>query len=665
MPRDLSRLLRPQSIAVFGAGWAANVVTQCDKIGFAGDIWPIHPTRSEIAGRPCFASLDDLPRSPDATFIGVNRHATIEIVDALAKMDAGGAICFASGWSETGDHDLQAALVDAAKNMPILGPNCYGVLNMLDGAVIWPDQHGAQPCESGVAILSQSSNIAINLTMQTRGLPVAYVACVGNAAQTGMAEMAEAMLADPRVTALGIYAEGFADAAALARIAQEARLADKGVVILKSGRSVAGAAAAASHTAVLSGVHAASQAFLRQAGIGSVSTPAALIETLKILHAHGPLSGRRVCAVCCSGGEAGLVADIADGGPLDFAPLGDDQKQVLADVLGPMITLANPLDYQTFIWGDLEKTASVFTAALRDYDAGLYIIDVPRQDICDPASFEPALKAIAMAAKATRKPAFAVASLPENINEARARDLMAAGVVPLNGLETALAAVAAASTPAVATWQPWQARPARATVTLDEADSKSLLAQAGVAVPRGVKVDAVSDLPAAAKGLKAPYAVKGLGFAHKTEAGAVKLGVTDLTAIVPIAQATSYLIEEMIDGAVAELIIGVQRDPVYGATVLIGFGGVAAELLDDTQTLVLPVQADDIRTALSQLKLAPLLDGYRGRPKADVKAVISTVLALQDCLATNGSVTEIEINPLVVRQSGAVAVDALIMKETI
>ena len=165
MTRDLSRLLRPRSIAVLGSGWAQNVVEQCAKMGFAGPVWPVHPTRDQIGGVPAFRSLADLPGVPDATFIGVNRHATLDVVAELAAMGAGGATCFASGWTEAGEADLQARLVAAAGDMPILGPNCYGVINYLDGALLWPDQHGGRRVERGVALLSQSSNIVINLTM--------------------------------------------------------------------------------------------------------------------------------------------------------------------------------------------------------------------------------------------------------------------------------------------------------------------------------------------------------------------------------------------------------------------------------------------------------------------------------------------------------------------
>ena len=233
----LDRLLRPKSIAVLGAGWALNVIEQCRKMGFAGPVWPVHPTKAEIGGLRAYVSLADLPGVPDAVFIGVNRFLTVDVVRELAAMGAGGAICFASGWTEAGEPELQAQLVAAAGGMPILGPNCYGVINYLDGALLWPDQHGGVRVDRGVALVSQSSNIVINMGMQKRALPVAYVACLGNAAVVGLAELAGALLADPRVTAIGLYIEGIDDAAAFAALAETARAAGKGVVCIKSGKT--------------------------------------------------------------------------------------------------------------------------------------------------------------------------------------------------------------------------------------------------------------------------------------------------------------------------------------------------------------------------------------------------------------------------------------------
>jgi len=660
----LARLLRPRSIAVLGAGWAANVIEQCQKIGFSGPVWPVHPTRTEIRGLACYPALSVLPEAPDAVFIGVNRHATVDVVAELSAMGAGGAICFAAGWTEAGEAALQDRLVQAAGEMPILGPNCYGLINYLDRALLWPDQHGGRREARGVALISQSSNIIVNLTMQARGLPVAYAACLGNAAVVGLAELARALLADDRVTALGLYVEGIADAPGLAALAEAARAAGKGIVCIKSGKTELSRTAAASHTASLAGGGAASSAFLRQAGIAEVNTPSELLETLKIFHSHGPQIGTRLCSLSCSGGEAGLAADLGTPLGLDFPPVPEATRARLSGILGPIVAIANPLDYNTFIWGDGPKTTDVFTTMLSAYDAGIYIIDPPRSDRCDPSSYVPSLDAIAAAQAVTGKPAFPVASMAENFDETRAIALREQGVCTLMGLETALVAIRAAQgAPGVPGWRPWPARAEGRVRMHDEAASKAMLSAAGLTVPKGVDAPTLAALALLAAGLTTPFALKGLGFAHKTEAGAVRLGLTSLDGQGEMAGATGYLAEEMVQGAVAELLIGLRRDPVYGVTLTVGFGGVTTELLADTATLVVPVTAPEVEAALRRLRLWPLLDGYRGRARADVAAVVSGCLALQDLMATIPQLSEIEINPLMVRASGAVAVDAVIWEE--
>jgi acyl-CoA synthetase (NDP forming) len=515
-----------------------------------------------------------------------------------------------------------------------------------------------------VAIVSQSSNIAVNLTMQARGLPLAYVACLGNAAQVTLADLAGALLADDRVTALGLYAEGIGDAAALAGLAEAARAAGKGIACIKSGKTEAARSAAASHTASLAGGGAASTAFLRQIGVAEVDTPSELLETLKILHAAGPGIGRRLCSLSCSGGEAGLVADLAAPLGLDFPPPPAATAARLRDLLGPIVAVANPLDYNTFIWGDEARTADVFAAMLGAYDAGLFVIDVPREDRCDPSSYVPSLNAIAAAAARTGRPAFAVASMPEGFAEARAEALAAAGAVPLQGLETALAAIRAAQVgPGRPGWRPWVARADAPARMLDEGAAKAVLAAAGVAVPRGVAAPTLAQLAAVAGGLAPPLVLKGLGFAHKTEAGAVRLGLGTLAGQAEMPGAAGYLAEEMVTGVVAEVLLGLRRDPVYGVTLTVGMGGVAAELLADTVTLICPVTADDLALALRRLRLWPLLDGHRGRARADTGALIAAALACERLMQAAPRLREIEINPLMLCESGAVAVDAVIWED--
>ena len=253
----LGRMLHPKSIAVFGGSQAVAVVRQSLKMGFAGDIWPVHPSKDEVEGVKVYRSVDRLPGAPDAAFVGVNRHLTLDVIRALRDRGAGGAICFAAGFLETGAYDadgagLQARLVEAAGEMPIIGPNCYGLINYADGALLWPDQHGGQrlaPDARGAAIITQSSNIACNLTMQKRGLPIAFLMTAGNQAQTGLSEMALGLIEDERVSCLGLHIEGFDSAAGFERLAARARELKKPIVAMKVGRSEQAREATISHTA--------------------------------------------------------------------------------------------------------------------------------------------------------------------------------------------------------------------------------------------------------------------------------------------------------------------------------------------------------------------------------------------------------------------------------
>ncbi len=676
MNRDLSRLLRPKSIALFGGGWTANVVAQLQKSGFAGDIWPVNPRRADILGIPCFASIDDLPGAPDACFIGINREATVGLVARLAEMGAGGATCFASGFLEseaegTNGGGLQAALVEAAGAMPFIGPNCYGLINYLDNVTLWPDQHGGMTVESGVAIVAQSSNIAINMTMQKRGLPIAYMMTVGNQAQTGASAIAAALLDDPRVTAIGLYLEGFGDIRALEALAAKARAAGKPLVALKIGRSDKAQVATVTHTASLAGSAAASSALLRRLGIVEVRSIAAFLETLKLLHMGGPLTGGEICSVSCSGGEASLMADLAQDMRIAFRDFSKQNARALKEELGPIVTIANPLDYHTFIWGDVPRMTRVFATVMADsFDLAVFVLDMPRDDRCDPSSYQCAVDAIIAARRQTGARVAVLTSLPENIPEPLAALFTAEGIAVLHGMEEGLAAIDAA----IAAVGSSDAVPAPVllappstgnSVVLDEAASKAALAAHGLRVPGAVSAPDIDTLVQAASSLTFPLALKGLGIAHKSEAGAVRLGIRDAeelrVATAAMTGVTGFLAEEMATGAVAELLVGITRDPTGLIMLTLGAGGVMAELLADTTSLLLPATRDEIAIALASLKIMHVIEGWRGRPAGDADAAIDAVMAIcRYAEATHGRLAELDVNPLIVRKNDAIAVDALI-----
>lgn len=667
--RDLNRLIRPKSIAVVGGGaWCAEVIRQTEQMGFGGPIWPVHPSAPDIAGHCTFACIADLPAPPDAVFVGVNRHATVDVVGQLAEIGAGGAVCFASGFSEAlaedaSGSDLQAQLVAAAGDMAILGPNCYGFINALDGALLWPDQHGCDLVERGVAILTQSSNIAINLTMQKRALPIAYTVTCGNMAQTSQAEIASTLIDDPRVTAVGLHIEGFGDIRGWEALARKAHAKGVPLVALKVGASDQAKRATISHTASLAGSDAGALALLRRLGIARVSDLPELLETLKLLHCQGPLRGTNIASISCSGGEASLIADMALDTGLQFPPLVAEQEAALRTALGPMVALSNPLDYHTYVWRDADAMARAWSGMTGpSIDMTFSIVDYPATDASDWACATHA----ALKVRAQTRAGFAVvASLPELVPEQIAQELMEGGVVPFCGLREALAATAAASQIGAPSQTPiCLPGTSTATHTLTEAEAKTVLAVHGLTTARH-KTATLDTICEVAIGLAPPFAVKGLGLAHKSEHGAVRLAVLpqDLASVAAEIGTKQLLIEEMVPNAVAELLIGVIRDPAHGFVLTLGAGGVLTELLKDTTSLLLPVTRDDVATALEHLTCAPLLTGYRGKPPADIPAIIDAVLALQSyVLAHRDSVSEVEINPLMCTSNRAVAVDALIRK---
>ncbi|MFY0616256.1 acetate--CoA ligase family protein [Shimia sp.] len=673
MAGDLSRLLRPKSIAVIGGGaWCAEVIRQSEKIGFGGDLWPVHPKGGTLEGRTAYQTLDDLPSSPDAAFVGINRHATIDVVGQLAKMNAGGAVCFASGFTEAIGEDihgaeLQTALIEAAAKMPILGPNCYGLINALDGIAIWPDQHGCSHVESGVAILTQSSNIAINLTNQKRGLPIAYVATCGNMAQLNQAQIASAFLDDPRVTAIGLHIEGFTDLRAWEQFAAKAYQNNVPVVALKVGTSGEAQAATISHTASLAGSDAGAHALIQRLGFARVSELSVFLETLKLLHMQGPLPSKNIASISCSGGEASLMADTAFHSGLTFPPLTSAQEADLRDVLGPMVALANPLDYHTYIWRDADTMAKAWSAMMApDVAMTFSIVDYPHENRSD---WDCATEAAITARAQTGRAFSVVSSLPELMPDDVARQLIDGGVIPLYGLRDAVEATAAATELTAPQDMPLAipGHPTAPTV-LTEADAKQALRAAGLDTPQSRTVGRRSplSLSEAAQSLQAPLVLKGQGIAHKTEEGAVRLHLNkeDLESAAAAMPTDSFLVEEMVQGAVAELLLGVTRDAAHGFVLTLAAGGVLAELLEDSTSLLVPSSRVDVKIALSKLKCTKLLAGYRGAPAANIDAILDAVDALQSyVLANTATLEEVEINPLMCTPTRAVAADALIRKE--
>jgi acyl-CoA synthetase (NDP forming) len=678
---NLERLLRPKSIAAIGGLQASRVVEQCRRMGYEGEIWPVHPSKSEVEGYPAFASVEDLPGSPDAAFVGVNRHLTIEIIKSLKKLNAGGAICYASGFleaDETGGQ-LQSELIEAAGDMPVLGPNCYGLINYADAALLWPDQHGGSRLgagQTGVAIISQSSNIAINFTMQQRGLPLAYVLTAGNQALVGMSDLALNILDDPRVTTLGMHVEGFDSIVGMEALAKKSRALGKPVVVFKVGKSEQAQSTTLSHTASLAGATVATDAFLQRSGFGQAFSIPTFLESLKLLHLHGPLDGFRLSSMSCSGGEASIMADSAVGKRVYFPALSDAQKQPIEAALGPLVTVANPLDYHTYCWANSEVMTAAYSGMVgNDFDLNFLVLDFPNRQRCDDSEWHLAVEAFATALKTKQARGAFVISMPENISEDYAEKFMHLGIASLYGFDEALQAAQIAADIGQA-WQKTEASPllqlsaaSSTTKTLNEAEAKQALSTFQVPVPGGEIVSSVQQAIDHAERIGFPLVIKALGIAHKTESNAVRLNLQSneslSTATLSLLEISDHLyLEAMVEPVISELIVGITRDPQFGLLLTIGSGGVLVEIMQDSRSLLIPASRSEIEESLNGLKSAPLFSGYRGKPKADLEAAIDAILAIQSyAIAEAEHLLELDVNPLLLaaQGEGVFAGDALIV----
>jgi acyl-CoA synthetase (NDP forming) len=678
---SLQRLLAPRQIALFGGQWADAAAAAAHTIGYNGEVWRVHPTRPSTEQSRYFRSVDELPGAPDAAFIAAPNHEVPGIAAALARRGAGGFVCFAAGFSETGTPEgqrLTTALASAAGSLPYFGPNCYGFVNLFDGAALWPDQVvGARPAR-GVALICQSGTIALNLLFNQRSLPVGYLITTGNQTRLAIEDMIDILADDPRVSAFGLYIEGIQDAAGLARAADKARAAGKPIALVKAGRTEAAARTARSHTGALAGTDGAFDAFCRQAGIARCDTLATLCETLKVLHAGGPLPGRRMLIMGASGGDMAMTADAARHLAIEFPPLPADASALLGDLLSDRVVLANPFDFHTHIWFDRPRLRSLFSIVHgAGYDAVGFMVDCPPEDQADPATYVAVIEEFIAAYPGAPARAAVISSLPESLSATTRTRCLAAGVMPLQGQREALEALDHAAAIGTA----W-ARGATVELcrphdgghggkhgrTLPEHEGKAALAAYGVPVPRS-RVVGPEEAASAARTLGFPVVIKAAGaIEHKSDIGGVILDVRTIADAAGAADRLSrisrqLLVEEMVSDAVAEVLIGITVDPQFGALLVLGAGGVLAELLQDTATLLPPFTSAAIQSALSRLGISRLLGGYRGRPPGDLPALVRAVLACARFAEENvDRLLELDLNPVIVRPAGhgVVAVDALV-----
>jgi acyl-CoA synthetase (NDP forming) len=686
-PQAMQRLLAPRSLAMIGGAWADAAVAASRAIGYDGKLWRVHPQRPSSPETPYYRSIDDLPGVPDAAFIAAPNREVPGIAAALARTGAGGFVCFAAGFSETGSPEgqqLTGQLIAAAADLPFFGPNCYGFINFFDGAALWPDQVvGGRP-ERGVALICQSGTIALNLLFNDRSLPIGYVITVGNQTRLAVEDMIELLSAEERVTAFGIYIEGIKDVARFARAVAGARAAGKPVALVKAGRTEAAARTARTHTGALAGADLVFDAFCRQAGIARCDSLATLCETLKIFHTGGPLAGRRVLVMGASGGDMAMTADTSRQLGLQFPPFPVASVVQLHEILGDRVTIANPFDFHTHIWFDRPALRALFSVVQRaGFDAVGLMVDCPPEEQADPASYFAVIEEyIASLAGAPCRAAI-ICSLPESLAASTREKCLAAAIAPLQGQREALEALDLAGAVGEA-WLggggvqlrlPDSRAPGSAASALTEHQGKAALAAFGVQIPRSRMIDdshpdRVAAVVAAAQAIGFPVVIKAAGAAleHKSELGGVIVDVRTAAEAAAAAQrlailSDSILVEEMVRDGVAEVLIGVSIDAQFGQVLVLGAGGVLTELLQDSASLLPPFTPAAIEAALMRLSIGRLLGGFRGRPRGDVAALVATAMACAHYAEANvDRLVELDINPVIVRPEGrgAVAVDALI-----
>ena len=676
---NLHRLISPKSIAVVGNRGANFAIRESLKLGYSHQIWAVHPYLESLEGIKCFKDIKDLPEVPDATFIAVNAESAIEVVSDLKSMGGGGAVLYASGFGEVGAEGLMRnqQLVKAASGMPLIGPNCYGFINSLDGIALWPDVHGCEPVSEGVAIITQSGNIGLNMTMQSSGLPIAYMFTLGNQTNTNIADIIHAMLDDSRVNAIGLHIEGISDIKSFDIAAKRALMMKIPIITIKSGKTKASAKIALSHTSSLTGSDELYNALFERLGIARVETVPEFLETLKLINVLGVIEHGGVASMSCSGGEAGMMADLIDGLEINFPSLTSSHKAKVKQTLNDYVEVDNPLDYHTFIWGDRKRTSECFSAMMSgQFAATMLLLDWPKSKESEQKDWDATLFALSDALSGTSEKAIVLASMADCMPKRIIEECLSLGIAPMVGLDVCLKALnhsykigrafSSNSSPDLEVLRNSSEHKSKQQLT--EYQGKQLLKKYGVTIPMGCLVENVTEAIKAAEEISFPVTLKvsGAKLAHKTELNGVRLNIQNVKTLKEACDdlfkiSPELLIEKMIESPICELIIGMDYDPTFGKHIIVGGGGVYVELLQDSSVLILPVSREDIRLALSNLKVFKLLEGYRGGMKGDIEAVIDSVMSVIELIRTN-AVEELDINPLLVLKGsdGVVAADTLI-----
>jgi acyl-CoA synthetase (NDP forming) len=673
----LHAALDPESIAIVGASDNPHKVGGrpllfLKRYGYRGAIYPINPARTSVQGLRSFAAVEETPEAPELAIVAVAGDEAVRAVEGCAARGVKVAVVMTSGFGETGEAGLakQERMVVAAKRagMRLIGPNCQGLANFATGTVANFSTifHELEGRDGPVAIVSQSgaNSQAIYQLVRDKGLGVRHVHATGNEADVTVAELAAAVVPDPGVRLLVLYMEAIKDPPVLAAAAEAARARDLPIVALKAGRTASGQKAARSHTGALATEDRIVDAFFERHAIWRAADPHELVAAAELyVSGHRPRS-RRLVFISNSGASCVMAADHAE---RRAVPLASVPERRLRAVLPEFAAVGNPIDVTGALLGNPRLLADVLPIVGDDAQSDLMLLALPVAGTgYDVEGFATELAAF----EARYGKTAAVAAPQPSVRDAFAK----AGVATFSREREAMDALVQLADHAALLRRP-AAPPPRAFArgdyrALDEAASLALLARAGVGVVEHRLCRHEDEVVAACRALGAPVVLKGCSrdIAHKSEAGLVSLDVDDPVREFHRLRGRIGELGAWFDGVIVarkvargrELALGARLDAQFGPVVMVGDGGIYLEALQDFRLLLPPFGEADVIERLQALRVAPLLRGVRGEPGCDLRAFARMAVRLGEAmLRWEGRVAAIDVNPVVVFQTGAVALDAL------
>ena len=672
---DLNKLFRPKKLAIIGGYWADFVYDENIKIGFKGKIWHINPKRRTTKKKKYYKSLADLPSIPDCVYIAVSNDLTIKLMKDVSDIGAGGAVCLASRFSELNTSEGKEKtkkLIDNSGKTPFLGPNCYGFINYFDRVSVWSDQVAGSQTNKGVAIICQSGTIGNTISFNHRSLPIGYIISLGNQAKIGIEDTIEYALKDKRVTAIGIYAEGFTSIDKLIRVLKISKEKKIPIAIVKVGRSKVASETILTHTGSLSGKENIYDALFKRMGVARCETLSELTELLKYFHTHGVISNDQISIMGPSGGDMAMLGDAAETLNLKFGKIKPQIKNDLKKVNHPGVIVSNPFDMQTYNWNDpdnIEKTFKIFFK--NNFSSISLMLDFPNMEKCDTDEWDAIVDKFIKVAKKYKNGSL-ISSLSDTMPKHIRDKCINNGISPLQGMKEALFTIKKAIE-IRSIWKNESAvknykvkRENKNIKTYSEFESKKILKKIGIRIPKGIISDKIKLKKDSAKiGFPLVAKIHSNMIFHKSELNGVKTNIKNFNELISKTKTfkNQILLEKMVKDSLIEILIGIKIDDEFGPVIVIGAGGIYTELIRETKTILLPLTKKDIQNELKNMKIGKILFGYRNQDRADIDSLIKTILSLSKFAEKNiNKLHEIEINPLIVckKNKGVFAVDALI-----